>query len=55
MAKAAFDKKKKKRKKKKKTKNFFTSKLDTILKKKRVECYYWSIDFCGVEIGHLGN
>ena len=43
MAKAAFNKKK----------ALFTSKLDLNLKKKLVNCYIWSIAFCGAETGIL--
>ena len=48
MAKAAFIKKN----------NFFTSKLDANLRKKKklVQCYIWSTALCGAEtLGHFGK
>jgi hypothetical protein len=43
MAKAAFNKKK----------TLFTSKLDLVLRKKLVKCYFWSIALYGAETWSL--
>jgi len=36
-------------------KTLFTSKFDLFSRKKIVNCYIWSINLYGVEIGHFGN
>jgi len=36
-------------------KTLFISKFDFISRNKLVNCYIWSTDLYGVEIGHFGN